>query len=74
MKKTNSATWAMTFARAAARGFTFGGRNERVAEVVQDGMQATQTVSGDLEGALLWDPARSLMVQWEEAFEMDGMY
>ena len=59
---------------AALVHITFQGKNERVVEVAQDGMQATQTVSGDLDGTLLWDPARSLMVRFEEDFEMDGMY
>ncbi len=59
---------------AALVHITFQGKNERVVEAAQDGMQTTQTVSGDLDGTLLWDPARSLMVRFEEDFEMDGMY
>jgi hypothetical protein len=53
---------------------TFEGEGERVANVVQDGMEAVQSVSGDTKGTVLWDPTRSLMVRFEEAIEMSGMY
>jgi hypothetical protein len=48
------------------------GTGEVVANAVTEGMDVTQVFAGDVEGTVLWDPARSLYVSGYFEREMDG--
>ena len=48
------------------------GSGEVVAMGVSEGMEVTQTFSGDVVGTILWDPARSLYVSGYFERDMDG--
>ena len=51
---------------------TYTGENETEGTALNQGMEMMTSMSGDVEGLVLWDPARSLMVHTEGSVELDG--
>ncbi|MGD8362928.1 MAG: hypothetical protein PVJ04_15990 [Gemmatimonadota bacterium] len=51
---------------------TMTGTGDVSGTAVQEGMEVIQTVSGDIEGTIFWDPARSLYVSGDFRRDMDG--